>query len=129
MSNRGYATHGYSKPILAIAEVSPTTVELHWAAGFLDGEGCFSSKSTTQHVSAQQTDPELLFKLSRLFGGNVRRTYKKYPMPEDRRIIHQWHIYGTRARGVMLTLYSLLSEKRQLEIEAALKVTSGLQSS
>src|SRR6267143_1860507 len=109
------ATLGYTKPTTPKATKRPTVRELEWAAGFLDGEGCFSKSATTERIGAPQNDPQLLYRLQSLFGGAVGETGKTRP-----RSIWQWTIYGTRARGVMLTLYTLLSDKRKKEIMQAL---------
>lgn len=96
--------------------------DLYWAAGFIDGEGYMSSRGgdTTPTVSANQNARELLDRLSNLFGGNVKQAnpiYKGKPKP-----IYVWRIYGARAVGVMMTIYSLMSEKRKKEIREALAI-------
>jgi hypothetical protein len=104
---------------IARATVSPTVRDLEWAAGFLDGEGCFirakSSKRGCEMVAAPQKDPELLVRLQSLFGGNLTKRLTKWGYH-----INVWQVYGSRARGVMMTLFSLLSTKRQTAIRLAL---------
>lgn len=90
--------------------------DLEWAAGFLEGEGCFKGGKGTQHVQVLQVNPDPLQRLVGLFGGHVSlrvRTGKHHS-------IHQWEITGSRARGVMLTLYGLLSHRRRVQIRKAL---------
>lgn len=105
---------------VAKATKSPTSRDLEWAAGFLEGEGSFlynhnrktlsngRKKDTgTQEVSATQVHTsEPLNKLQALFGGTVRG--------ED------WRVTGPRARGVMMTLYPLVSSRRKEQIRRAL---------
>jgi hypothetical protein len=66
-----------------------------WAAGFLDGEGCFGlygsgasknvHKATRQPtVSATQVDPAPLLRLTLMFGGKIRRQSRNAPACEWR---------------------------------------------
>lgn len=114
--------------------MAPTTRELEWAAGFLDGEGTFGRtgrkgqiKGTTERICARQKDPELLHKLERLFGGNVRLvTYRTNSFVGTKyeslgRPIWSWEITGPAARGIMMTLFTLLSQRRRIQIKNALQ--------
>jgi len=106
----------------ARATISPTTADLHWAAGFLEGEGNFHvsnnrDQSWSAMVRAVQAQREPLEKLQRLFGGNVRLKSAQRP---HRQAIWIWAVSGTRARGVMMTLYGLMSTRRREQIRSAL---------
>lgn len=97
----------------------PTRSRLEWAAGFLEGEGSFSSEDTTGktvRVRAVQVNKEPLLKIAALFGGHVKLTTA---VAGKRKPIHYWQVCGARARGIMLTLYNLMSEKRKGEIRMA----------
>lgn len=92
--------------------------DLQWAAGFLDGEGTFRGNkvSGTAIVRAGQKDAELLLRLQSLFGGGIcecRSGYKNYR-------IRLWQVAGSVAAGLMMTLYPLLSCRRQGQIRLAL---------
>lgn len=106
----------------------PTTTELYWAAGFLEGEGWFGIQSNHSHsVVCTNTDTEPLKRLQAIFGGNIRRSPRKWPHND----LYYWALYGARARGVMMTLFSLLSARRKHRIRTALsgkrvRVASGL---
>jgi hypothetical protein len=75
-------------------------IEYIWAAGFLDGEGCFALTKTSgkyAHVTTRnavihvaQIRKAPLERLARMFGGNVRvmRTNNKG------QVIYQWAITG-----------------------------------
>lgn len=92
----------------------PTIHEVYWAAGFLDGEGSFGISPPprqSQRVTGTQKSPELLIKLQEIFGGHIA---------PNKTHIHHWMVSGSRARGIMMTLYPLLSTKRQREIKRAL---------
>lgn len=85
--------------------------EIYWAAGFIEGDGCFSNTGKTPQVSAAQSyTKEPLERLEKIFGGTISELRPK---------VFQWRIYGAKAIGVMFTLYSMMSEKRRKQIEEA----------
>lgn len=95
--------------------------DLYWAAGFLEGEGSFASSRTCPYVEASQVELEPLEKLLELFGGNIYyidRATQKHNSPNWNNY-YRWSIYGKKAVGVMLTLYSLMHSKRQGQIYKA----------
>ena len=97
---------------------SPSMADLNWAAGFLEGEGSFQFQKGSGEVNASQSEEYMpLLKLQQLFGGTVGDPiiYKSYK-PKRR-----WWITGPRARGVMMTLYSLLSPRRKIQIDIVLR--------
>lgn len=107
------------------ATVSPTVNDLHWAAGFLEGEGSVSfaglgKRKWSQHIDAHQVNPEPLVKLWQLFGGSLRPVNSKNPL--SIRTICRWTVSGGRARGVMMTLYSLFSTLWQEKIRKMLRI-------
>jgi len=95
-----------------------TVKDLYWAAGFLEGEGCFSAMpSKSGHIEACQVNLEPLTRLAEIFGGNVVKRKGRNAKASD---YWDWNISGSRARGVMLTLFLLLSNHRQAQIIKAL---------
>lgn len=105
------------------ASTSLTPNGLHWAAGFLEGEGTFGFRGATAAIHAAQTEnPAPLGRLLALFGGSV--TIHRQGSSRRRglraRDGEMWTVRGSRARGVMMTLYSILSPKRQQQIRKAL---------
>jgi hypothetical protein len=93
------------------AIVTPTMRELGWASGFLEGEGSFGMAGKTQRVSAVQVQREPIDKLQRLFGGTVVSC-----LTPLKKTAWKWQTSGARARGIMLTLYTLMSSKRKQQI-------------
>lgn len=89
--------------------------DIYWSAGFLDGEGCFH-RPGRMLISAAQKDIEPLKKLQSIWGGSINL----YQQKGRANPIHQWHISGGTAAGIMMTLYSLLSTRRQQVIEAVI---------
>src|SRR5438034_11777328 len=97
--------------------------DLKWAAGFLEGEGAFAYSGQSETVRAFQTEsPEPLQELLRLFGGTIRQINRANDRARElhSRDSQEWAVAGGRARGVMMTLYALLSPKRQAQIRKAL---------
>lgn len=109
LGRRNYGNHRTTPP----ACVVPAVRGLAWAAGFLEGEGCFLSS----RVHAPQVNREPLERLTRLFGGGIYLTRPKVRRWNE---CFRWHVSGTRARGVMMTLYALMSARRQAQIRKAL---------
>lgn len=109
-----------SKP----AQVSPTSNDLSWLAGFLEGEGHFGTAAKCEQVAASQVNDEPLARVLRLLGGSM--TYHVATRKNENDIF-RWAVTGSRARGVMLTLFPLLSEKRQEQIRAAFAVRPTLK--
>lgn len=107
-------------PIVAIK--SPSTAEIYWAVGFLDGEGSFSGHIRSRHlrVDGYQNDPELLYRLQELFGGGVTEYRQPSGSFSAGKPMFRWRVNSSRAAGVMMTMYKLLSKKRQLQIRSAL---------
>ena len=103
----------------------PTVRDIERAAGYFEGEGTTSKngKSSTT-VSVKQKDPWILLWLQDRFGGTVKeRTYLRKGYGESELITNStWTIHGPRARGFLMTIYSLLSPRRQLQARRALGI-------
>lgn len=103
------------------ARRSPSMRDLYWAAGFLEGEGNFQRHRRSGVVGGTNTDMEPIGRLRLMFGGSVLvREPQTNGSVVGRLPIYHWHASGPRAAGIMLTLYCLLSQKRQAEIRHAL---------
>src|SRR5262249_40034333 len=90
-----------------------TMRDLGWSAGFLEGEGRFPAGGST--VTANQKEPECLERLRQMFGGRLDWR------PEGGTYgIYVWYVNGPAARGLMMTLYSLMSSRRRDQIRASL---------
>lgn len=97
-----------------VALQRPTLRDLSWAAGFLEGEGSFFKSNKSEYVQADQVQQEPLLRLKILFGGTIRDPVSYSPA-------FRWSISGPRARGVMLTLFTMLSPRRKEQIKRALR--------
>ena len=89
--------------------------DIHWAAGFLEGEGCFTFCGHSPRAEAAQVLKEPLEKALGLFGGKIRLKLGKAQAKRQDCFI--WNVNGGRAIGVMLTLFGLMSLKRQAQIK------------
>lgn len=108
----------WEKTACQVAMVSPSLVDMAWAAGFLEGEGAFTVnhrklRSASACVRATQKQLEPLMKIHRWFGGTV--TFRR----KDG--FAEWRTYGARARGIMMTLFTMLSPRRRNQIRLALR--------
>jgi len=92
------------------------TADIHWSAGFIDGEGSFCKHGHTIGVSAVQKDEWHVRKLESIFGGSVA-LYRR----NNGESYWRWTLYGSSAAGIMMTLYSLMSPRRREKIEELLK--------
>jgi hypothetical protein len=105
---------GFEKSTTAKATVSPAFGDLCWAAGFIEGEGCFQRLRNCEKVTVPQVNLDPLLRLQALFGGNICQTQTRgFP-------INYWGITGSRARGLMMTLYSFMTARRKAQIRKAL---------
>ncbi len=103
--------------------------DICWAAGFLEGEGYFcwnknGSVSGKHVVTACQKIIEPLEKLQRIFGGHIY-PYVLRNQGQPERHYYKWQPSGSISRGIMMTIYSQMSSKRQAEIRKALNSGSG----
>ena len=112
---------------MEVAKWAPSTNELFWAAGFLEGEGSFSSvyhqgnsRSASFIVNASQKVMDTLVMLQCFFGGNIRLVKRGANNFLPSSEIYEWTVNGGRARGVAMTLYSLMSPRRKLQIRKML---------
>ena len=96
------------------------TNRLHWIAGFFEGEGCIhcNPRKSLLAVSANQKIREPLECLHEMLGGAIRPSMKMYR--GEPRPIFTWTVVGSRAAGVAMTLYPLLSTRRKEQIRDAL---------
>jgi hypothetical protein len=83
----------------------------------IEGEGSFSGTgigSQGHGVTVGQKDPECLQRLQALFGGAI------YERSVNNASFYTWDTTGVLARSIMMTLFSLLTKRRQLQITRCL---------
>lgn len=92
-------------------------VDLAWAAGFIDGEGCLLIQSAKRNgvryywimVSAPQVNPEPLIKLQTIFGGAI---HHRAARPAKWADIYEWHIGNRQAASMLHRVLPYLLVKR-----------------
>jgi hypothetical protein len=104
-----------------------TTTDLHWAAGFLEGEGSFGNGGAGIGMNASQVQKEPLEKLQRLFGGNLHLDNTSIKHPNHQNCWH-WTLVGRAGAAIMMTLYVLMSTRRKQQIEKYLTVWKATKS-
>jgi hypothetical protein len=100
--------------------------DLYWAAGFLEGEGWFgwlSQKKGKPAITCPQVQREPLDRLVRIFGANVylRKGQRRIGKYEINGSMWCWQTSGRKAAAIMMTLYCLMSPKRQKQIHSTLE--------
>ena len=90
----------------------PTAIDIAWAAGIYEGEGCCRGKGKRGFMAAVvQKDPELLYKLREWFGGNIQDNAPKYDF-------RTWNICGDRARIFIALIYGYMTVRRKTQIDS-----------
>ena len=93
--------------------MSASREELAWAAGFIDGEGSFTSHNggTYPRLSATQAHKEPLERLQKLWGGTVG---VQRPSREGRKTIYYWELYGfAKVQNAFAQMYTWLGKAKR----------------
>ena len=93
--------------------------DIHWAAGFIEGEGSFLKPPGKLRIDVHQVQKWPLEKMYNLFGGTMN--LHKRPLNSRQSPIWGWSLRGIKARALSMTIYPLMSPKRQYQILSALK--------
>ena len=86
-----------------------TEEDLAYAAGYLDGEGCFKFTNGTPEVCVENTYVHTLEWFSEMFGGACRAKTK--PENPKWRQAFAWHATGDNARNCIKAVLPYLQEK------------------
>ena len=92
----------------------PTAIDVAWAAGIYEGEGCCVKAGNSYNsfsVMVSQKDPELLYRLKEFFGGRVTQ-YKNGKFD-----VYHWVVCGDRGRVFLGCIYPFLTARRKAQIE------------
>ena len=98
------------------------TRDIYWAAGFLDGEGWFVNQRSMPVIKAKQNNPELLYRLQNIFGGEVNPKREIKSGKYKGNFFGEYYLGTDRAAGIMMILFPLMSQKRKEEIKEVLGV-------
>jgi hypothetical protein len=95
----------------------PDEWQVAWLAGLMEGEGSFWSQDGTPHLSLGMNDQDVVGRAADLMGVS----YHAFLLPSGK-TRYQFMIKGrTRAGRIMGTLHALMGERRQVQIEKALR--------
>jgi len=99
----------------------PTPIEIAWAAGVYEGEGCcqnYNAKNRRCTARVTQKDPELLYRLRDWFGGSVVK--QGHCMA--------WLACGDRSRYFLALIYPFMTARRKEQVDRieALAFLNGL---
>lgn len=95
------------------------TRELTWLAGLLEGEGCFGRSGGTARVTLAMTDEDVVTRAARILRAPVVGPVQPSQKRKDggtRKPVYSASVYGSRAAGWMMTLYTLMGSRRQAKI-------------
>lgn len=99
---------------------SPSEVDLAWAVGILEGEGCFTRQRRSRKavraspvVSCAMVDQDVITRLAHLFGGSLNHVREKVP---GRQPLWQWTLTGVRAHHLMQMLLPYMGVRRSSRI-------------
>lgn len=93
-----------------------TVRNVEWLAGFFDAEACFYFNVNACRIQVAQKDPWPLLKIQQMVGGRIYQ-YQAGPHNTTYNVLM---IVGRKAVGVMMTVYPLMSPRRQQKILANL---------
>jgi len=109
--------------------MTATELELAWAAGILDGEGCISissRKADREHQQQHQftvtvscCDWRIPRKLLELFGGRINTFHNARKKPQWREAM-RWNVYQRQAAATLEAVMPYLISKRE-QAEVALE--------
>ena len=98
-----------------------TTKSIAWLAGILEGEGCFLKPPAQIGITLRMTDSDIVCRAAHIMGlkeSDVKTRKKQKPHYKDQYGIQ---LCGRRAAEWMMTLFTLMGERRKRQIREALK--------
>lgn len=94
----------------------PTTNDINWIAGLLEGEGCFyQHNKSTVAFCLKMTDEDIVKRASTLLKGSFQGPHGPYGL--QRKPYWLTKVYGVQAVSWMMTIYILMGNRRQLKIK------------
>lgn len=96
-----------------------TTNQISWIAGILEGEGCFHFNGVTPAISLRMTDRDVVVKARDIINSKIKVHVRERPFP--RKTVYEILIGSNTAIQWMMTVYSLMGERRKSKIRELLK--------
>jgi hypothetical protein len=100
-----------------------TKSELHWLAGLLEGEGCFTTgggERPAAYVKLAMTDLDVVARAAGLMGISTDQIRER-PRHPTHQTCYEISIGGTRALKLMKKVYPLMGIRRRQRIEELLE--------
>lgn len=97
--------------------VPPTMLDIAWAAGLYEGEGWCNARQGRIAISQVHLWP--LKRMQERFAGSIGGPYKK-PSLLGASPYFIWYLSGYRAAAFAMTIYALLSPRRQEQLKTML---------
>jgi hypothetical protein len=89
--------------------------DIHWIAGILEGEGSFVATPTSERISLSMTDADVVIRAAVIMGCDRVISFQETAhTPRKRKFII--YIYNRQAIAWCFTLYSLMGERRRIQI-------------
>lgn len=92
-----------------------------WAAGLIEGEGCFTSHTNQPYLLVDMTDEDVIHKLHSIFPFGIMRGpyhHKKHPNNKPR---YRFDAFGKSAYAIAIMIYPFLCSRRQEKITELIK--------
>ena len=106
-----------------MAPVNSSDTAIAWAAGLIEGEGCFTLHSKKHpYLLVDSTDKDVIEKLHTVFPfGSVRGPYTNSKRPQHK---PRWRFdaYGPKCRNIMMSIYPYLCSRRKAKINELLEI-------
>lgn len=102
--------------------ISDGDIQLAWAAGLFEGEGCISYKKGSRknspgyclpRISLTSTDRDVIDRFCRVVGAGNVRDIKRKNAPSHWKKAWRWEANGKSAVDIMEAIYPLLGERRR----------------
>lgn len=98
-----------------------SNLEVAWAAGLLEGEGCFTSHTSAPYILLDMTDKDVIEKLHSVFpSGNIRGPYTHKTKPHNK---PRWRFdaFGRKAKEIMEIVRPFMGQRRGAKIDELLE--------
>ena len=93
--------------------------DIIWLAGILEGEGCFRFNGKSPLISINMTDKDIIERVCLLFKSKLR---KNVPSNIGHKVVYSTEVYGAKAIGIMLSIYSKMGKRRKQKIKEVIKL-------
>jgi len=92
--------------------------DIFWMAGLLEGEGCFMYRNGCPSIQLSMTDKDIVKRGAKILGVGAHTPYKR---DDGHKWVYACVATGTTAIGWMMTVYSLMGERRRSKIKNILE--------